>query len=228
VNDALSVIANRLFVFDMDGTLLIKTTACIEIAKAVGILDHHDKLEAQFASGEIDAFGFAQQIGALWGVLDEQVVRAAFEATPKLENIQTVTALIRQGGGKSCLITLSPDFYAHLFYDYGFDFIGASQFPRSLEEEILREKILNPEDKARLVRKWCSQLGIEMNQCVAFGDSMSDYLLFQELEHSVAVNGDATLKALARYHYEGADLLDAFLNVCHQLSGVLQSPNAAG
>jgi phosphoserine phosphatase len=228
VNDPLSVIANRLFVFDMDGTLLIKTTACIEIAKAVGTLDHHDQLEAQFASGEIDAFGFAQRIGALWGVLDEHVVRAAFEATPKLENIKTVTALIRQGGGTSCLITMSPDFYAHLFYDYGFDFIGASQFPRSLEEEILREKILNPEDKARLVRKWCGELGIEMNQCVAFGDSMSDYLLFQELEHTVAVNGDATLKGLARYHYEGADLHDAFLNVCHQLSGVRQRPNAAG
>ena len=43
---------------------------------------------------------------------------------------------------------MSPDFYAHLFYDYGFDFIGASQFPRSSEEEILREKILNPKDKA--------------------------------------------------------------------------------
>ncbi len=185
-------------------------------------------LERQFAAGEIDAFGFAQQIGALWGVLDERVVRAAFEATPKLETIKTVTALIREGGGTSCLITMSPDFYAHLFYDYGFDFIGASQFPRSLEEEILREKILNPEDKARLVRKWCGPLGIEMDQCVAFGDSMSDYLLFQELEHTVAVNGDATLKALARYHYEGADLHDAFLNVCHQLSGVLQSPNAAG
>jgi phosphoserine phosphatase len=214
----LSVIANRLFIFDMDGTLLIGTTACIEIAKAAGTLDRLHMLERQFADGKIDAFCFAQQIGALWGVIDEKLVRAAFDATPKLDNIKAVTALIRRGGGTSGLITMSPDFYAHLFYDYGFDFIGASQFPRSLEEEILPEKILNPKDKAQIVRKWCSQLGLEMSKCVAFGDSMSDYLLFKELEHTVSVNGDPTLKALARYRYEGLDLQDAFLTICNDLA----------
>lgn len=213
-----SVVANRLFVFDMDGTLLIKTTACIEIAKAAGTLDQLNMLEQQFAAGEIDTFGFARQIGALWGVIDARVVRTAFEATPKLNNIKTVTELIRRGGGTSCLITMSPDFYAHLFYDYGFDFIGASQFPTSTEEEIAPEKILNPKDKAIIVRKWCNQLCLRMNQCVAFGDSMSDYLLFQELEHTVSVNGDPTLKALARYQYEGLDLHEAFLAVCSQLA----------
>ena len=213
----LSVMANRLFVFDMDGTLLIQTTACVEIAKATGTLHHLDRLEEQFARGEIDAFCFAQQIGALWGSLDSQLIRRAFEATPKLNNIKTVTDLIRRAGGTSCLITMSPDFFAHLFYDYGFDFIGASEFPKSAEEKIAREKILNPQDKAVLVRKWCDQLNLEMNHCVAFGDSMSDYLLFQELEHTVSVNGDPTLKRLARYHYEGLDLNDAFLSVCDRL-----------
>jgi phosphoserine phosphatase len=107
--------ANRLFVFDMDGTLLIKTTACLEIAKATATLDQLHMLEKQFANGEIDAFGFAKQIGALWGMLDERIVRMAFEATPKLEKIKDVTALIGRASGTSCLITMSPDFYAHLF-----------------------------------------------------------------------------------------------------------------
>ena len=49
--------ANRLFVFDMDGTLLIKTTACLEIAKATATLDQRHMLETQFANGELDAFG---------------------------------------------------------------------------------------------------------------------------------------------------------------------------
>jgi phosphoserine phosphatase len=210
--------ANRLFVFDMDGTLLIKTTACLEIAKATSTLAQLHALEKQFADGELDAFGFAKQIGTLWGMLDERLVRTTFETTPKLERIKEVTALIRRGGGTSCLITMSPDFYAHLFYDYGFDFIGASQFPRSLEEEILRENILTPEDKAVLVRNWCTQLGLEMNRCVAFGDSMSDYLLFKELDYTVAVNGDPTLRTLARYRYDGLDLHDAFLTVCNELA----------
>src|ERR1700728_138638 len=97
----LSVMANRLFVFDMDGTLLMGTTACIEIAKVSGTLDQLHILEQKFAAAEIDAFCFAQNIGTLWGMVDEQVVRTAFEATLKLDNIKTVTALIRGAGGKS-------------------------------------------------------------------------------------------------------------------------------
>jgi phosphoserine phosphatase len=213
----LPVMANRLFVFDMDGTLLIRTTACIEIAKVSGTLDQLHCLEQKFAVGEIDAFCFAQNIGALWGPVDEQVVRTAFEASPKLSNIKAVTTLIRRGRGKSCLITMSPHFYANLFYDYGFDFIGASQFPRNSDEELKRENILSPKDKATIVRQWCTQLGFELKRCVAFGDSMSDYLLFKELEHTVSVNGDSTLRASARYCYEGSDLHDAFLAICNAL-----------
>lgn len=213
----LAIVANRLFVFDMDGTLLIRTTACIEIAKVSGTLEQLHILEQKFAAGEIDAFCFAQNIGSLWGMVDEEVVRTAFEATPKLKNIKAVTTLIRRGGGKSCLITMSPAFYANLFFEYGFDFIGASQFPRSSQEEIKRENILSPKDKATLVQSWCNLLGFELNKCVAFGDSMSDYLLFQELEHTVSINGDATLRELARYHYDGSDLQDAFFSVCEAL-----------
>jgi phosphoserine phosphatase len=213
----LAVMANRLFVFDMDGTLLLRTTACIEIAKVSGTLDQLHILEQSFATGEIDAFCFAQNIGALWGMVDEQVVRTAFEATPKLTNIKAVTSLIRRGGGKSCLMTMSPDFYANLFYEYGFDFIGASQFPRGSVEEIKREHILSPKDKATIVRRWCNRLDFELNRCVAFGDSMSDYLLFKELEHTVSMNGDSTLRDLARYHYEGSDRHDAFLMICDAL-----------
>ncbi len=194
------MMANRLFVFDMDGTLLIGTTACLEIAKVAGTLDQLHILEQKFAAGEIDAFGFAKNIGALWGMVDEQIVKKAFEATPKLDNIKAVTALIRRGGGTSCLITMSPDFYANLFHEYGFDFIGASQFPRGSNEEVKRENILSPNDKAAIVERWCNQLGLELNRCVAFGDSMSDYLLFEELEHTVSINGDPTLRDLARYH----------------------------
>src|SRR5271154_902937 len=87
----LAVMAGRLFVFDMAGTLLIRTTACIEIARVSGTLDRLHILERQFAAGEIDAFRFAENIGALWGMVDEQLVRRAFEATPKLANIKAVT-----------------------------------------------------------------------------------------------------------------------------------------
>jgi phosphoserine phosphatase len=112
---------------------------------------------------------------------------------------------------------MSPDFYANLFYEYGFDSIEASQFPRSSNQQVKREHILNPADKAASVQRRCHQLGFELRRYVAFGDSMSDYHLFKELEHTVSINGDSTLRELARYHYEGSDLHAAFLFICDAL-----------
>src|ERR1700722_19702280 len=105
-DNILSVMSDRLFIFDMDGTLLVRTTASIEIAKATGTTDELYLLEKSFADGVIDAFRFAQEISAFWGILDRNVIRSVFETTPKLENIENVTELIRRGGGKSCLITM--------------------------------------------------------------------------------------------------------------------------
>ena len=212
-----SVIRDRLFVFDMDGTLLIKTTACLEIAKTIGTLDHLHALEEQFAGGAIDAPRFAREIASLWGAIDEKIIRRAFEDTPKLQNIKAVTEMIRSGGGKSCLITMSPDFYARLFFEYGFDFIEASRFSRSSTGQACPEKILSPESKTVIVNQLCCGLGFDMRKCVAFGDSMSDYVLFRELQHTVAVNADCKLKSLAQYHYEGVDLYEAVLAVCKEL-----------
>ena len=97
-----------------------------------------------FADGAIDGFHFAQRISAFWGILDKEVVRSVFERTAKLQKIENVTALIRKGGGKSLLITMSPDFYTHHFYDCGFDFIEASRFPTRLEDQVKPEMILKP------------------------------------------------------------------------------------
>lgn len=213
----LPVIANRLFIFDMDGTLLVNTTASMEIARATGTIDQLYLLEKSFADGVIDAFHFAQEISTFWGVLDKSLVKNVFETTPKLNYIENVTALIRRGGGKSLLITMSPAFYAHHFYDYGFDFVEASLFPTCLDERVKPEMILSPKAKAVIAQRVCRQLGFELGDCVAFGDSMSDYLLFKELEHTVSVNGDVKIRAMARYQYEGLDLHEAFLSVCSRL-----------
>ena len=65
----------------------------------------------------IDAFRFAQEISTFWGILDEGIVRLAFDTSPKIEKIEDVTAMIRRGGGKSCLITMSPDFSVNIAHN---------------------------------------------------------------------------------------------------------------
>lgn len=201
---------NKLFVFDMDGTLLPNSTASLEIAKKTGTVAELRHLENRFAAQELDTKMFAAEIHSLWGVLDEKVIRSAFEETTKMRRIDTVVGALAERGHKSCVITMSPDFFAELFLEYGFDYVFASRFPRERQEALKPDRILTPDDKVHLTKKVCDELGIDMEDVVAFGDSMSDYPLFRTLVHTVSVNGTPELERLAKYSYRGDDLYEIF------------------
>lgn len=201
---------NKLFVFDMDGTLLPRTTASLEIAKKTGTLEELRILESRFAAKELDTKMFASEIHKLWGVLGEDVIRSAFESTTKMKRIDTVISVLAERGHKSCVITMSPDFFAELFLEHGFDYVFASQFPRKPRDVLNPAHILTPDDKVCLTTKMCDELGIDIVDVVAFGDSMSDYPLFRTLVHTVSVNGTPELERLAKYRYRGDDLYEIF------------------
>ncbi len=199
----------RLFVFDMDGTLLPKTTACLELARATRTTDRLEALEAEFAAGRIDTKGFAAAISRLWGQIAPGVVREAFDASPKLRNIREVTRAVTEAGGRTCLISMSPDFFTEHFRDFGFDFVYSSRFPRD-GRPLDPDGILVPEDKPRLVRDLCASESFALEETVAFGDSMSDYPLFRCLRFTVGVNPDVKLEKLALATYRGDDLQGAY------------------
>lgn len=199
----------RLFVFDMDGTLLPNTTACLELARETGTAAQLHALEADFVAGRIDTKGFAASISGLWGCLDPGVILGAFAKSPKLRNIREVTRAVADAGGRSCLISMSPDFFTEHFRDFGFNFVYASRFPRN-GEPLNPDHILVPDDKPRLVRELCASESLALEDTVAFGDSMSDYPLFRCLRLTVGVNPDEKLEKLALATYRGDDLYGAY------------------
>ena len=51
---------------------------------------------------------------------------------------------------------------------------------------------------------------LKFEESVAFGDSLWDVALFQNLSHTRSVNGDKHIKDYdVKYHYTGNDLLEA-------------------
>ncbi|MBN2531592.1 MAG: HAD family phosphatase [Spirochaetales bacterium] len=198
-----------IFVFDMDGTLLVNTTACMEIAKITKTEKELLSLEEKYQNGDIDAHGFAQIIHKLWGTLDMELIEKSFVKSEKLKNIQNVIQKIKERKSIAVIITMSPDFFAKFFYSYGFDHIYASCFPRSETENLNPVKLLTPRDKPRIVMELCKKYHYTPDQCIAFGDSMSDYPLFQILKETVAINGDPRIESKAKYSYKGYDLAEA-------------------
>jgi phosphoserine phosphatase len=199
-----------LFVFDMDGTLLPETTASLEIAKATDTLPELIRMEADFKRGILDAPRFAERAYELWRHLDVASYRGIFEGTLKIGNIRRTLEAIRNRGSRSCLLTLSSDLYAEHFFEYGFDFILASKFPRDADARIERGDILDAHRKPELVRELCRDIGISMENVVAFGDGLSDLPLFEAAGISVFVNADPGVRGKADLHYEGADIYEAY------------------
>ncbi len=160
--------------------------------------------------GPATALDFARALFEMWGVVPPEVARRAFLTAPLIENVREVLDDIRLRGEDACLITMSPDYFAEHFLEFGFDAVFASRFPRSTEAALDEGAILNPEDKPRLAARFCAQHGVQLRDAVAYGDSMSDVFLFGEVGLRVSVNGDHHLAELADIAVEGSDLMLAY------------------
>lgn len=201
---------NRLYVFDMDGTLLPGTTALLEIAKLTG----HEKellaLEKLYVESKIDNATFSQTVFQLWKTLTPETIQEAFLNAPKINRIKEVLQAISDQGNISCLITASQDFFAHYFYEYGFDFIFASKGFCLKKQELNNERVLQSKHKLLIAEQLCERFDIPLEETVAFGDSISDVHLFKNIIHSISINGDHHIEELASHHYRGTDLMEAF------------------
>jgi len=200
----------RAHIFDMDGTLLHGTSAPVLLAAALGQPDSLHELEERFATGTATAVDFARAIHEMWGVVAPEVAQQAFAAAPLLANVREVLADIRERDERACLITMSPAYFAELFLDFGFDAVFASRFPGDAETPLDETAILNPRDKPRLAERFCREHGLELADAIAYGDSMSDVFLFDEVGFRVSVNGDHHLEERSDIAVEGTDLLVAY------------------
>jgi len=200
----------RAHIFDMDGTLLHGTSAPVLLAAAHGRADALDALEERFAAGGATTVEFAHALHAMWGVVTPEIARQAFAAAPVLTNIREVLEDIHARDERACLITMSPDYFAEQFLDFGFDAVFASRFPRAADVALDEAAILNPKDKPRLAGAFCAEYGLAMEDAIAYGDSMSDVFLFDEVGIRVSVNGDHHLAERSDLAVEGTDLLVAY------------------
>jgi phosphoserine phosphatase len=200
-----------LHVFDMDGTLLSGTTAPLLIAEQLGAVDELVALETELGAGRLTTVGFAEAAHRLWSALDGDAVRAAFAGGTWLHGIPQVLADIRRRGEQAMVITMSPNFFAELLLDWGFDAVESSRFPPvPFVTALDTGGILTPDDKPRLVTAYCRQRGIGLDRCVAYGDSLSDEPLFALLDRTVAVNASPALEQVAAARYRGTDLWPAY------------------
>ncbi|GLW15715.1 hypothetical protein Stsp01_24580 [Streptomyces sp. NBRC 13847] len=211
-----------LHVFDMDGTLLPGTTACLELARHLGCEGRLHDLEASFAAGG-STVDFARALLKLMPELTSEVVAEVFEAAPKLTGIREVLDDIAERGEHAVLITMSPDFFAQHFAPWGMEVFASVFPPPPFRRALAEDGILTPADKPRLCAALQQRHGVG-EQVVAYGDSHSDLPLFRTARHAVAVNATAHLRAHATVDYVGGDLRVPYAEVRRILGRLPAAP----
>ncbi|MFC9293252.1 HAD family hydrolase [Streptomyces sp. NPDC057011] len=205
-----------LHLFDLDGTLMFGSAAPVEISRQLGLSAEIAELERSFGAQEIGPQEFSVAAHALWAELTPAHVRAAFDGSPWLAGIQEVWREIRERGDYCAVISLSPSFFVELLLEWGAHAAHGSVFPEvPFTRAMDVSGILTPEGKVTVADRLCAQFGVSRDDCVAYGDSATDAVLFEAVRVSVAVNARPHLAARATHVYEGRDLREAY-----QLAGV--------
>ncbi|GAA0445884.1 HAD family hydrolase [Streptomyces stramineus] len=201
----------RLHLFDMDGTLMHGSAAAVEISRQLGVEREIDELERAFAARELTPARFAALACELWGELTEDRIAAAFDGAPWMDGIPDVWAEIRARGERSAVISLSPGFFVERLLTWGVDAAHGSRWPEvPFLDPVDPAGILDAGAKVRIADELCAEYGLGRADCVAYGDSMSDALLFAVVPVSVAVNADHHVRDIAAHAYAGRDLREAY------------------
>jgi phosphoserine phosphatase len=198
---------SNLHVFDMDGTLL-QGSACLELSRHMGKLDQVEAMEEAWGRGEIGHVAFYELLLELWQGLDDADVPGIVARSPWLEGIREVCRDIGNRGEHSCVVSMSPQFFADHLLEWGFHRVhGAGVHP---ERPLLAADVLSPEGKVEIVRDLLDRYGLGIEDAVAYGDSASDLPLFRFLPNTVAVNASERLREVAAAVYDGTDLRQAY------------------
>ncbi|MEU9086841.1 HAD-IB family phosphatase [Streptomyces sp. NPDC048357] len=206
----------RLHLFDLDGTLMYGSSAPVEISRQLGLSTEIAALERAFGAREIGPHQFSVAVHTLWAELTPAHVRAAFDGSPWLAGIRDVWQEIRERGDYCAVISLSPSFFVELLLEWGAHTAHGSVFPEvPFTRPVEAAGLLTPEGKVTVADRLCEQFGVSRDDCVAYGDSVTDSVLFDVVPVSVAVNARPYLAERATHVYQGRDLREAY-----QLLGV--------
>jgi phosphoserine phosphatase len=197
-----------LHVFDMDGTLLLGSTASVELARLTGGSEEIDLLEELSAAGKLTNVEFHRRSHPLWQGLTADVIDAAFAEAPWIANLRAVWDDITARGETAVVISMSPLFFVERLSRWGAASVYASHNPiGSPFDETL---VLEDFHKVEIVERLVADGGFARGRVVAYGDSYTDLPLFRTGICSVAVNATAAVEELAVRRYRGDDLREAY------------------
>ncbi|AIY90906.1 phosphoserine phosphatase SerB [Geoglobus acetivorans] len=189
----------RLIVFDMDSTL-IDMEIIDELAKVAGVEEEVKKLTEKAMSGEIDFETALRERVKLLAGLPVEVMEKIYENIRLTEGAKELIESLKKAGYKVALVSGGFTYFTDkLKNELGLDYA----FGNELEIENgkltgrIKGKIINAEEKARIIEEIARKEGIKKENIVAIGDGANDRIMIEKAGLGIAFNAKQALKEVA-------------------------------
>jgi phosphoserine phosphatase len=166
----------RLFVFDMDSTL-IQAEVIDELARLAGVGDKVARITQAAMRGELDFnASFTRRVALLQGLPADRV-HSLFETIPLADGAERLIRTLRLLGYKTAILSGGFTFFArHLQQQLGIDYVHANEL--EIADGAVTGRVIPPivngESKAALLREIAQREDISLEQVVAVGDGAND------------------------------------------------------
>ncbi len=189
----------RLIVFDMDSTL-VDAEIIDELAKEAGVYEEVQKLTEKAMRGEIDfKTALIERVKLLRG-LPAEVLEKIYSRLKLTEGAKELVRSLKESGYKVAVVSGGFTYFTErLKEELGLDYA----FGNELEIKDgkltgrIKGKIIDAEEKARIIEEIARREGISPENVVAVGDGANDRLMIEKAGLGIAFNAKEALKDVA-------------------------------
>ena len=198
----------RLVAFDLDGTLIPRTTSAKLIAEALGHKDVAEACELELTQGKIDSIEVANRLASYLKDVSLADIQRVYSMAPKIQGIREVVDALRTQDCYIILGSITWKFFVGMFAaEFGFhDYCGTEMGSADGKLTGVVSRYFTSEDKATFCTNTAANLGIPLANCIAVGDSRSDHPVFASAGLSVALNADEETRRRASLSLDTDDL----------------------
>ena len=191
----------RLFVFDMDSTL-IQGETIDELAKLAGVGEQVSAITALAMRGEIEFQESFRRRVALLGGLSETKVLEVIERLPLMEGAERLFRTLKTRGAKTAILSGGFSFFGEILKEkLGADYVFANELDirDGFVTGEVRGRIVDGARKAELLVEIAGREGIPLEQVVAVGDGANDLPMLGLAGMGVAFHAKPVVRASARF-----------------------------
>ncbi len=189
----------RLIVFDMDSTL-IDAEVINELAKVAGVEKEVKELTDKAMRGEIEFKEALKERVKLLEGLPVEVLEKIYSEIKLTEGAKELIKSLKESGYKVALVSGGFTYFTNkLKEELGLDYAYGNELEIKNGKLTgrIKGKIIDAEEKAKIIEELAKKEGIKKENIVAVGDGANDKIMIKNAGLGIAFNAKKALKEVA-------------------------------